>query len=134
MGYMILYNFYRNAVFVLVLFWYALYIAFTLSTAINEWNSVLYSVIYTSVPTIVVGILDKDLSRTSLLKYPQLYGSGQKQESYNGKLFWLTIADTVWQSVVAFFVPLLAYRKTDVDGSSIGDLFLSLKIQFNPEL
>ncbi|KAI3798567.1 hypothetical protein L1987_33844 [Smallanthus sonchifolius] len=123
MGYMILYNFYRNAVFVLVLFWYVLYTAFTLSTAINEWSSVLYSVIYTSVPTIVVGILDKDLSRTSLLKYPQLYGSGQKQESYNSTLFWLTIADTLWQSIVAFFIPLLAYWKTDIDGPSIGDLW-----------
>ncbi|KAI3794530.1 hypothetical protein L1987_37162 [Smallanthus sonchifolius] len=123
MGYMILYNFYRNAVFVLVLFWYVLYTAFTLSTAINEWSSVLYSVIYTSVPTIVVGILDKDLSRTSLLKYPQLYGSGQKQESYNSTLFWLTIADTLWQSIVGFFIPLLAYWKTDIDGPSIGDLW-----------
>ncbi|KAK1317456.1 Phospholipid-transporting ATPase 1 [Acorus calamus] len=61
MAYMILYNFYRNAVFVLVLFWYVLYTAFSLTTAINEWSSVLYSVIYSSVPTIVVGILDKDL-------------------------------------------------------------------------
>ncbi|KAI3747452.1 hypothetical protein L6452_09909 [Arctium lappa] len=123
MGYMILYNFYRNAVFVLVLFWYALFTAFTLSTAINEWSSVLYSVIYTSVPTIVVGILDKDLGRTSLLQYPQLYGAGQRQESYNSKLFWLTIADTLWQSIVAFFVPLLAYWKSDIDGPSIGDLW-----------
>lgn len=123
MAYMLLYNFYRNAIFVLVLFWYALFTAFTLSTAINEWSSVLYSVIYTAVPTIVVGILDKDLDRTSLLRYPQLYASGQKQESYNGLLFWLTIADMLWQSMVAFFVPLIAYWKTDVDGSSIGDLW-----------
>ncbi|KAJ9541372.1 hypothetical protein OSB04_027878 [Centaurea solstitialis] len=123
MGYMILYNFYRNAVFVLVLFWYALFTAFTLSTAINEWSSVLYSVIYTSVPTIVVGILDKDLGKTSLLKYPQLYGAGQRQESYNSLLFWLTMADTLWQSIVAFFIPLLAYWKSDIDGPSIGDLW-----------
>ncbi|GKC74495.1 RNA-directed DNA polymerase, eukaryota, partial [Tanacetum coccineum] len=123
MAYMLLYNFYRNAIFVLVLFWYALFTAFTLSTAINEWSSVLYSVIYTAVPTIVVGILDKDLDKTSLLRYPQLYASGQKQESYNGLLFWLTVADTLWQSMVAFFVPLIAYWKTDVDGSSIGDLW-----------
>ncbi|KVI08553.1 Cation-transporting P-type ATPase [Cynara cardunculus var. scolymus] len=120
MGYMILYNFYRNAVFVLV---YALFTAFTLSSAINEWSSVLYSIIYTSVPTIVVGILDKDLGRASLLKYPQLYGAGQRQESYNSKLFWVTIADTLWQSIVAFFVPLLAYWKSDIDGPSIGDLW-----------
>ncbi|XP_019187260.1 PREDICTED: phospholipid-transporting ATPase 1-like [Ipomoea nil] len=123
MGYMILYNFYRNAVFVLVLFWYALFTAFTLTTAVTDWSSMLYSIIYTALPTIVVGVLDKDLSRRTLLKFPQLYGAGQRQEGYNGKLFWATIVDTVWQSAVAFFVPLLAYWKSDIDVSSIGDLW-----------
>ncbi|XWS74661.1 hypothetical protein CRYUN_Cryun01aG0017100 [Craigia yunnanensis] len=123
MGYMILYNFYRNAVFVLVLFWYVLFTCFTLTTAITEWSSVLYSVIYTSVPTIVVGILDKDLSRRTLLKYPQLYGAGHRQECYNRRLFWITMVDTLWQSVVAFFIPLLAYWGSTIDASSIGDLW-----------
>ncbi|KAK1439400.1 hypothetical protein QVD17_05218 [Tagetes erecta] len=123
MGYMILYNFYRNAVFVLVLFWYVLFTGFTLTTAITEWSSVLYSVLYTSVPTIVIAILDKDLSRRSLMTYPQLYGAGQRQESYNSTLFWLTIADTLWQSIVVFYVPLFAYWKSDIDGSSLGDLW-----------
>ncbi|KAL0413311.1 UNVERIFIED_CONTAM: Phospholipid-transporting ATPase 1 [Sesamum radiatum] len=122
-SYMILYNFYRNAVLVLVLFWYVLFTSFTLTTAITDWSSVLYSVVYTSLPTIVVGILDKDLSRTTLLKYPQLYGAGQRQESYNSKLFWVTMLDTLWQSIAAFFVPLLAYWESEVDGSSIGDLW-----------
>ncbi|KAI3784286.1 hypothetical protein L1987_43383 [Smallanthus sonchifolius] len=123
MAYMILYNFYRNALFVLVLFWYVLYTGFTLTTAITEWSSVLYSVIYTAIPTIVIGILDKDLSRKSLMTYPQLYGSGQRKESYNAKLFWVTMVDTLWQSVVAFFIPVLAYWKSDIDSSSLGDLW-----------
>ncbi|KAL8465383.1 hypothetical protein ACS0TY_034763 [Phlomoides rotata] len=81
MSYMILYNFYKNAVFVLLLFRYALFMSFTLTSAIIDWSSVLYSVIYTSVPTIIVGVLDKNLSRTSLLKHPQLYGAGQRQKA-----------------------------------------------------
>lgn len=109
--------------YVIVLHRYALFTAFTLTTALTDWSSVLYSIIYTSLPTIVVGILDKDLSRRTLLKYPQLYGAGQRQEGYNGKLFWATIVDTVWQSAVAFFVPILAYWKSDIDVSSIGDLW-----------
>ncbi|PIA48734.1 hypothetical protein AQUCO_01400950v1 [Aquilegia coerulea] len=105
MGYMLLYNFYRNAVFVVILF------------------CVLYSVVYTSVPTIIVAVLDKDLSRKTLLKYPQLYGAGHRQEAYNLKLFWLTMLDTLWQSVVIFFLSYFAYRQSTVDGSSIGDLW-----------
>ncbi|KAM7268507.1 hypothetical protein ACFE04_010673 [Oxalis oulophora] len=123
MGYMILYNFYRNAVFVLVLFWYTLCTCFTLTTAINEWSSVLYSVIYTAVPTIVVAVVDKDLARSTLLKHPQLYGAGHLDESYNKPLFWLTMIDTLWQSIVIFFVPLLAYWGSEIDGPSLGDLW-----------
>ncbi|PKA58527.1 Phospholipid-transporting ATPase 1 [Apostasia shenzhenica] len=124
MAYMILYNFYRNSVFVFVLFWYVLYTAFSLTSAISEWSSVLYSVIYTALPTIVVGILDKDLSRRTLLKYPQLYGSGQREERYNVKLFILTMMDSLWQSLVIFFLPFLSYRHSTIDGSSIGDLWI----------
>ncbi|KAJ7949460.1 Phospholipid-transporting ATPase [Quillaja saponaria] len=135
MGYMILYNFYRNAILVFVLFWYVLFTSFTLTTAINEWSSVLYSIIYTSLPTIIVGILDKDLSRRSLLTYPQLYGAGQRQECYNKKLFWLTMFDTLWQSMTVFFVPLIAYWDSTVDVASIGDLWtLSVVIVVNLHL
>lgn len=84
----------------------------------------MYSVIYTAVPTIVVGILDKDLSRGTLLKYPQLYGSGQREEKYNLKLFILIMMDTVWQSLAIYFIPFLAYRHSEIDGSSLGDLWI----------
>ncbi|XP_061995950.1 phospholipid-transporting ATPase 1 isoform X2 [Rosa rugosa] len=135
MGYMILYNFYRNAVFVLILFWYVLFTCFTLTTAITEWSSMLYSIIYTALPTIVVGVLDKDLSRMTLLSYPQLYGAGHRQECYNTKLFWVTMVDTLWQSVAVFFIPLFAYWGSTIDTSSIGDLWtLSVVILVNIHL
>uniref|UniRef100_A0A0A9HPJ3 Aminophospholipid ATPase n=1 Tax=Arundo donax TaxID=35708 RepID=A0A0A9HPJ3_ARUDO len=38
MGYMILYNFYKNAIFVFVLFWYVLYTGLTLTTV----NAMIY--------------------------------------------------------------------------------------------
>lgn len=114
---------------------YVLFTAFTVTTAINEWSSVLYSIVYTAVPTIVVGILDKDLSKRTLLHNPQLYGAGQRQEAYNKKLFWLMIADTLWQSIVVFFAPLFAYWGSTIDISSIGDLWtLSVVILVNLHL
>ncbi|KAI4966338.1 hypothetical protein ZWY2020_041222 [Hordeum vulgare] len=135
MSYMILYNFYRNATFVFVLFWYVLYTGYTLSTAINEWSSVLYSVVYTSAPTVIVAILDKDLSRRTLLKYPQLYGAGQREESYNLRLFIFIMVDSVWQSVAVFFIPYLAYKNSAIDSGSLGDLWtLSVVILVNIHL
>ncbi|XP_057804345.1 phospholipid-transporting ATPase 1-like isoform X4 [Salvia miltiorrhiza] len=123
LGYLILYNFYRNAVFVLMLFWYILCTAFSTTSALTDWSSVFYSVIYTSVPTVVVGILDKDLSHKTLLKYPKLYAAGHRQESYNMSLFWITMVDTLWQSLVLFYVPLFTYRESTIDIWSMGSLW-----------
>ncbi|XP_051130524.1 phospholipid-transporting ATPase 1-like [Andrographis paniculata] len=122
-GYLVLYNFYRNAVFVLMLFWYILYTAFSTTSALTDWSSVFYSVIYTSVPTVVVGILDKDLSHNTLLKYPKLYAAGHRQESYNMALFWITMSDTLWQSLVLFYVPFFTYRDSSIDIWSMGSLW-----------
>ncbi|GAB4833131.1 hypothetical protein Ancab_031377 [Ancistrocladus abbreviatus] len=122
-GYLVLYNFYRNAVFVLMLFWYILCTAFSTTSALTDWSSVFYSVIYTSIPTIVVGILDKDLSHRTLLQYPKLYGAGHRQESYNLHLFWITMLDTLWQSLVLFYIPLFTYRESSIDIWSLGSLW-----------
>lgn len=79
--------------------------------------------LYTSVPTIFVGILDKDLSSRTLLKYPKPYGAGYRHEAYNPKLFWITMIDTVWQSLVLFFTPLFTYKDSSIDIWSMGSLW-----------
>ncbi|GKV03015.1 hypothetical protein SLEP1_g15380 [Rubroshorea leprosula] len=122
-AYLVLYNFYRNAVFVLMLFWYILCTAFSTTSALTDWSSVFYSVIYTSIPTIVIGILDKDLSHRTLLQYPKLYGAGHRHEAYNLQLFWITMIDTLWQSFVLFYVPLFTYKESAIDIWSIGSLW-----------
>ncbi|CAD6211092.1 unnamed protein product [Miscanthus lutarioriparius] len=122
-AYMILYNFYRNAVFVLMLFWYILYTAYSATLALTDWSSVFYSLIYTSVPTVVVGILDKNLSHNTLLCYPRLYEAGLRNEGYNLTLFWITMLDTLWQSLVLFYVPFFTYNISTMDIWSMGSLW-----------
>ncbi|OWM67047.1 hypothetical protein CDL15_Pgr000499 [Punica granatum] len=122
-AYLVLYNFYRNAVFVLMLFWYILCTAFSTTSALTDWSSMFYSIIYTSVPTIVVGILDKDLSHKTLLQYPKLYCAGHRHEAYNMRLFWITMVDTLWQSLVLFYVPVFTYRESSIDIWSLGSLW-----------
>lgn len=102
---------------------YILSTAFSTTSALTEWSSVLYSVVYTSVPTIVVGILDKDLSHKTLLQYPKLYAAGYRQESYNVRLFWIMMIDTLWQSLVLFYIPLFIYKESTIDIWSMGSLW-----------
>ncbi|KAG1338875.1 Phospholipid-transporting ATPase 1 [Cocos nucifera] len=75
LSYMILYNFYRNAVYVFMTFWYNFYSAFSLSTTITDVSGLLYSAVYTALPTVMVGIYDQDLSRRTLLSNSSLDNS-----------------------------------------------------------
>lgn len=102
---------------------YMLFTAFSTTNAITDWSSVFYSLIYTSVPTIIVGILDKDLSHKTLFQVPKLYAAGHRNESYNLQLFWITMIDTLWQSLVLYFVPYFTFKVSTIDLYSVGSLW-----------
>ena len=114
---------------------YIIHTAFSATSALTDWSSVFYSLIYTSLPTIVVGVLDKDLSHKTLLQYPKLYGAGHRHESYNMRLFWLIMLDTLWQSLVLFYIPVFTYRNSTIDIWSMGSLWtISVVILVNIHL
>lgn len=102
---------------------YILCAAFSTTSALTDLSSVFYSVLYTSVPTIVVGVLDKDLSHKTLLQYPKLYAAGHRHEAYNLQLFWVTMVDTLWQSLVLFYIPMFTYKESSIDIWSMGSLW-----------
>uniref|UniRef100_A0A7C9ATS1 P-type ATPase C-terminal domain-containing protein n=1 Tax=Opuntia streptacantha TaxID=393608 RepID=A0A7C9ATS1_OPUST len=97
--------------------------AFSTTQAMTDWSCVLYSLIYTSIFTIVVGVLDKDLSHKTLLQHPKLYGAGLRQESYSLRLFWIAMLDTLWQSLAPFYIPVCTYMGTAIDSWSFGNLW-----------
>ena len=43
-------------------------------------------------------------------EHPELYVCGILRQLYSHRRFWVLMADTVWQSLCLFFVPVLAYR------------------------
>lgn len=104
---------------------------------IDYWLMIFFNLLFTSVPPIMFGILDSDLSAEMLLGIPELYRTGQGAgvstiyeqktatcalrvfmtlnfqlvpvsiQQYNLCTFWVSILDAFYQSLVAFFVPYL---------------------------
>ena len=95
--------------FVALLFWYQLYNGFSCSNAIDDVSLILYNLAFTSVPPIVTGIFDQNLSEEAVLRRPVLYQWGQYGKAYSRKLFWVSILDAVYQSLVLFFIPYFTF-------------------------
>uniref|UniRef100_A0A4W5PM14 Phospholipid-transporting ATPase n=1 Tax=Hucho hucho TaxID=62062 RepID=A0A4W5PM14_9TELE len=117
---MILYFFYKNVMYVNLLFWYQFFCGFSGSVMTNSWVLIFFNLLFTSAPPLLYGILDKDVSADTLIKLPELYKSGQNSKAYLTSTFWLTMLDAIYQSLVCFFVPYFAYAGSDVDILSFG--------------
>ncbi|XP_015200756.1 phospholipid-transporting ATPase VD isoform X1 [Lepisosteus oculatus] len=117
---MILYFFYKNVAYVSLLFWYQFYCGFSGSTMTDYWILIFFNLLFTSAPPLIYGILDKDVSEETLRDIPELYKSGQNSEAYLPSTFWFTMLDALYQSLICFFIPYLAYADSDISVFSFG--------------
>ncbi|NXU63055.1 AT10D ATPase, partial [Horornis vulcanius] len=70
---MVLYYFYKNVTYVNLLFWYQFFCGFSGTSMTDYWILILFNLLFTSVPPIIYGVLDKDASAEILMELPQLY-------------------------------------------------------------
>lgn len=66
--------------FVGLLFWFQFYCGFSASAMIDQWYLIFFNLLFSSLPQLVTGVLDKDVPAEVLLTEPQLYKSGQNME------------------------------------------------------
>ncbi|XP_017660117.1 PREDICTED: probable phospholipid-transporting ATPase VD isoform X1 [Lepidothrix coronata] len=118
---MVLYYFYKNVTYVNLLFWYQFFCGFSGTSMTDYWILILFNLLFTSVPPIIYGVLDKDVSAEILMQLPQLYMMSQKSVAYVPSTLWITLLDAFYQSLVCFFVPYFTYYDSDIDILSFGN-------------
>ncbi|XP_060728184.1 probable phospholipid-transporting ATPase VD isoform X1 [Tachysurus vachellii] len=117
---MILYFFYKNVMYVNLLFWFQFFCGFSGSTMSNSWVLIFFNLLFTSAPPLLYGMLDKNVAVNTLLSLPQLYKAGQNSQAYLASTFWLNMLDAFYQSLICFFIPYCAYAGSDIDLFSFG--------------
>ncbi|XP_032008086.1 phospholipid-transporting ATPase IC isoform X1 [Hylobates moloch] len=116
------YFFYKNFAFTLVHFWYSFFNGYSAQTAYEDWFITLYNVLYTSLPVLLMGLLDQDVSDKLSLRFPGLYIVGQRDLLFNYKRFCVSLLHGVLTSMILFFIPLGAYLQTvGQDGEAPSD-------------
>lgn len=66
--------------YVNLLFWFQFFCGFSGSTMSNSWVLILFNLLFTSVPPLLFGVLDRNVSADTLLSLPQLYKAGQNSQ------------------------------------------------------
>ncbi|KAI5941490.1 Phospholipid-transporting ATPase IC [Manis javanica] len=116
------YFFYKNFAFTLVHFWYSFFNGYSAQTAYEDWFITLYNVLYSSLPVLLMGLLDQDVSDKLSLRFPGLYVVGQRDLLFNYRRFFVSLLHGILTSMILFFIPLGAYLQTvGQDGEAPSD-------------
>ncbi|KFY14300.1 hypothetical protein V492_02704 [Pseudogymnoascus sp. VKM F-4246] len=99
--------FYKNIIWVFTLFWFQVFCDFDITYVFDYSYIVLINLLFTSVPVVLMGVFDQDVSDTVSLAVPQLYHRGIERLEWTQRKFWLYMFDGFYQSVMCFFIPYL---------------------------
>ena len=68
----------------------------------------IYNLIYNSAPPVALGLFDRTCMAATREEYPSLYHSTQMSEFFNHREFWKWIGNSIFHSVLLFWLPQLA--------------------------
>ncbi|OMJ78487.1 hypothetical protein SteCoe_21684 [Stentor coeruleus] len=129
------YNFYKNLLLTLPLFFYGIFSAFSGQILYSMWTYQLFNVWFASFPIMIYAIFDKDKEFHKLEQMPELYKIGLKDKLFHGIAFWSWIVEGVLESVVLTIVSVysICYSSTESNGRIMGmwevsDLIYSLVV------
>lgn len=94
-----LHLFYKDAIFILLLFWYQLFNGFSGSSMMDQLYRMLFNLTMTSLPPIIIGLFDRNISAATLMANPVLYRDGQM----------CTVSIGGWGAEYIFFVTIVFY-------------------------
>ncbi|KAJ1913080.1 aminophospholipid translocase [Mycoemilia scoparia] len=104
---MILFSFYKNIALYMTQFWFAIYNGFSGQTVYESWSITFFTVFFTVLPPLAIGIFDQFLSARSLDRYPEMYKMGQQREFFNVRAFWGSTINAFYHSVLLYFISML---------------------------
>lgn len=83
----ILYSFYKNFMMVLPMFYYSFLNQYSGTALYDSWIMVFYNVIFTSIPIVILGSMNKDLEGDVCIANPIVYIAGIYSKKFNLSIF-----------------------------------------------
>jgi phospholipid-transporting ATPase len=124
---LICYNFYKNVLFVMPLFFYGIYSAFSGQILYNQWTSQLFNLLYCCVPIGLYALFDREIEYDVLEREPKHYILGLKGKLFGGTVFWLWILEATLQGfgITLVAVNALCYYTGHEDDGYIDNMWVA---------
>lgn len=103
-------------------FWFNFNNAWSGQKYYTEGAIQLFNLLFTSIPILMLGVYDMDISPSAIVTYPQLYRSCIENDGFKSSAFWVMILEAVAESVLLSVLPLYYLENSNTD-SGVMDSF-----------
>ena len=103
-------------------FWFNFNNAWSGQKYYTEGAIQLFNLLFTSIPILMLGVYDMDISPSAIVTYPQLYRSCIENAYFKSPAFWVMIFEAVAESVLLSVLPLYYLDNSNTD-SGVMDTF-----------
>ncbi|KAF9422906.1 hypothetical protein BGZ94_008458 [Podila epigama] len=108
---------FKNILGIGVLFCFEFLCGFSSVPTFEYSYVLLYNVVLTMFPPLILGIFDRDIGPGVLMTFPELYKVGLLQQEFTHTRFLIYSIEGIFQSIVCFIIPYFTYRYGTVDKS-----------------
>ena len=122
-SYFILYNFYKNIVFVSPMFFFGFINFFSGITLYDPYLHQLYNVFYSIFPIFYYSIFDREYESDFLLKNPNLYIQGMNNECFNIFIFIKYIFIGFFEGLILMFSSFNVFYFNNKEGFTLNNLY-----------
>lgn len=120
-SHVVIFSIYKNVLLMVPVILFAAYSGFSGLLIYDGWMFQLFSVLFTSVPVLVYGVMDLQFEKDTFLQHPVLYEDGLEAQLLGGKIFAQWLLYGAWQ---AFLIYLMCFsvlkRSPEVYGAAEG--------------
>ena len=126
----ILYSFYKNFLLILPMFYYSFMNQYSGTALYDSYLIMSYNVVLTSLPIVILGIMDKDLNAEDVLTHPPLYTAGIMSRLFNAKIFIRWVIEAIMQTLLIFGLIVVFSDRFEDGGGKTEDLMVTGTVAF----
>ena len=107
-AYLVCYNFYKNALYVLPQYWFGFYSTFSGQTLYEPLIYQMYNIMFTSVPIVWFAVMDTQFVKNDLLTNTKHYRIGLKDQCFGTAVFWRWFTLGAVKALILMYICLYA--------------------------
>lgn len=121
---LVCYNFYKNILLTMPLFWYGFMSVFSGQLFYNTWTFQLFNLVYSAFPILIYALFDEEQPANLLMLEPCFYEMSLNHRHFNPKVFWGWILEAMSHSfcIVVCVVQGLNLVSCDSEGGRMNSL------------